>query len=190
MHARRRCLLLALACFAVPAAADDAARPAASLRDLRDHFAGCFTPPPAAADTRVTFYFSMNARGGLIGAPRTTWLGFTGSPKDRDAEIAAFTRAFDACLPVALDRRMAATLPGEVYFLQYVVGRDGREDAVLLRPFGSHGGVGPGLIVPHEPVAPGDIEPPRLGRLARIPRPAPMHGPVFDPPIALPPPRR
>ncbi len=182
-------LLLVLALVAGPAWADQGARPAASLRDLRDHFAGCFTPPSAAANTRVTFYFSMNARGGLVGGPRTTWLGFTGAPQDRAKAIGRFTQAFDGCLPVALDRRMAATLPGEVYFLQYVVGRDGHEDAVLLRPFGSHGGIGPRTIEPRG-IEPREIEPPRLGRLAPVPTPAPMHGPVFDSPIALPPPRR
>jgi hypothetical protein len=187
----RRGLFFSCALLASPASASQAdPHPAASLRDVRDHFAGCFAPPGEAANTRVTFYFSMNAKGGVVAAPRTTWLGFTGSPQDRDREIGKFVQSFDACLPVALDRRMAATLPGKVYFLQYVVGRDGHEEQVLLRPFGSHGGGGPGIIAPREPVGPGNIEPPPVGTPSLAARPEPMHGPGFDTPIVIPPRRR
>ena len=165
-------------------------RPAANVRDLRDHFASFFQPPSVAKNTRVTFYFSMNAAGGLIGRPRTTWLGWDGPATDKARDIAAFETAFSGCLPVALDRRMAAVLPGEVYFLQYVVGPDGHDRQLLFRPFGSHCGIAPGVIMPRAPVRPGAPEPPPLARPAPAFSPRPMHGPVFDPPIVLPFPRR
>lgn len=180
----RGCGLVAVLALAAPAAAAPE-KPAASMSDLRDHFAACFQPP-AVAGTRVTFYFALDARGSLLGRPRATWIGFTGDAQEREKRLADFVASFRKCLPVALDRGMAAALPGEVYFLQFVVGANGREQQVLLRPFGSHG-FGPPLLPDVEPA-----EAPLPGargpdvRRFRPFRPQPGRGPFFHPPIVVP----
>ena len=179
-------LAWAAAMTGVPASADvSSEKPAASVRDLRDYFAACFHPPSLAANTRVTFYFSLTRRGGVIGQPRTTLLGFTGAEPEKERDLSQFQAAFDRCLPVSLDREMADTIPGEVYYLQYVVGPGGREAQVLFRPFGSHGGIGPALIPSVGPfVEPGTASLP--ARPSRAFRPEPGRGPFFHPPIVLP----
>ncbi len=133
------CILGTLVCAAVLATAPNARasteRPAASMRDLRDDLAACFRPPGTVANMRVTFYFSLNRAGGLIGPPRTTLLGFTGPDEKKIELLRQFQSAFGRCLPVPLNGEMAADIPGEVYFLQYIVGPNGVDEQVLLRPF-------------------------------------------------------
>lgn len=113
-------------------------KPAANLHDLRDHFAACFRPPTEAAGTRLTFYFSLNNKGQVIAQPRTTWLGFKGSDDEKLRRLAGFSTAFTKCLPLPMSEQLAATIPGKVYFLQYIVADKGGGSQVLLRPFGSH----------------------------------------------------
>lgn len=128
------CALLVSTAHAAPSQE----KPAASMNDLRDHFSACFQPPPEAASSRVTFYFSLNTRGQVLGPPRTTWIGFKGAEEEKTRRIADFKTGFAKCLPLSMDETLAASIPGKVYFLQYIVADTGRTSQVLLRPFGSH----------------------------------------------------
>jgi hypothetical protein len=48
------------------------AQPAANVKDLQNHFAGCFDPPLSLNGSRLTFYFSFARDGHIIGGqPRT-----------------------------------------------------------------------------------------------------------------------
>lgn len=152
---------LALGCGNVEseaAAASD--RAAASMQDLRDHFAACFHPPKEAAGSRVTFYFSLDNHGQVVAKPRTVWLGFKGATDEKSRGLARFEASFRQCLPLRMDTKLSASVPGKVYFLQYVVAAAGDRSDVLLRPFGSHGGGG-GLQLPPDTgsSSPGFVDP-------------------------------
>jgi hypothetical protein len=110
------------------------------MRDVEAHFAGCFRPPRDADGSRITFYFSLTRAGQVYGQPRIVWLGFNGSPESRRLFVSDFLKAFNGCLPLALNEALARTIPGKVYFLQFIVRASGSESAeVILRPYGSHG---------------------------------------------------
>ncbi len=160
------------------------------MRDLRDDLAACFRPPGTVANMRVTFYFSLNRAGGLIGPPRTTLLGFTGPDEKKIELLRQFQSAFGKCLPVPLNGEMAANIPGEVYFLQYIVGPSGVDEQVLLRPFGSHGGINasvPSSMGAREPEAmPEPIGPQRPFRSITPFRPRPFRATLFRRRLALP----
>ncbi len=113
-------------------------RPAATMHDLQTYFGTCFQPPQEADGTRITFYFSLKSDGEIFGRPRLVWLGYSGSVEDRKRLVFGFRESFAQCLPLQLDAEMARTIPGKVYFLQYIVGAEGSAQ-VLLRPFGSMG---------------------------------------------------
>ena len=113
-------------------------KPAATMRELQDYFGTCFQPPQEADGTRITFYFSLKSDGDIFGRPRVVWLGFSGSLEDRKRLISGFRKSFSECLPLRLDAEMARTIPGKVYFLQYIVAAEGGGQ-VLLRPYGSIG---------------------------------------------------
>ena len=115
-------------------------KPAANMQDLKQHFATCLRLPPEAASTRPTFYFSLTRQGTGVAHPRIVWFGFKGTPEVRMRLLPEFESSFLGCLPLDVTSEMASTLPGEVYFLQYVLDSTGQTSAVVFRPFGSHGG--------------------------------------------------
>ena len=126
---------LALIFCAIHAAS---AKPAASVKDLREHFADCFQPPRALNGSRLTFYFSLTADGQIIGTqPRTVWFGLQASDKDRRDLLARASNALvTGCFPVSLDGEMARLISGDVLFLQFQVTSQGIQ--VFLGPYGSH----------------------------------------------------
>ena len=131
---------------------------AGSMQELKQHFSSCLKPPAEAAASRPTFYFSLTAKGTIVAQPRIVWFGFKGDQEERKRLLPEIERSFFNCLPLKLSSEMASTLPGEVYFLQYVIGSNGQTTAVIFRPFGSHGG-GTFAPLPLEPIEP-DFEPP------------------------------
>ncbi len=108
------------------------------MHDLQTYFAACFQPPQEADGTRITFYFSVKSDGEIFGRPRLVWLGYGGSAEDRKHFLSGFRESFAQCLPLRLNAEMARTIPGKVYFLQFIVDAQGGSQ-VLLRPFGSMG---------------------------------------------------
>jgi len=113
---------------------------AASMRDLRTHFAACFQPPPEADTSQITFYFALKSDGEVFGQPRVTWPDSNVSTGDRKRLISASLSAFEQCLPLRLSLGFASTIPGKVYFLQFTIGAAGAKDmTVMLRPYGSSG---------------------------------------------------
>ena len=112
--------------------------PAETMRDLQDRFAACFQPPSQAEGTRITFYFSLDGNGNIIGGkPRTVAFGFQGSDSNRNRLDTQAEDALSKCWPLSLGADLANTIPGKVYFLQFQVDTQGRT-LVLFRPFGSH----------------------------------------------------
>jgi hypothetical protein len=88
--------------------------------------------------TRITFYFSLNNGGQIVGGkPRTVSFGFKGVEDDRRRLEIEAEDALTKCWPLSLSMDLARTIPGKVYFLQFEVDAQGRTD-VLFRPFGSH----------------------------------------------------
>jgi hypothetical protein len=112
-------------------------RLASDMDDVQTHFADCFRPPHDADGSLITFYFSLTRTGQVYGRPRVVLLGFSSSPEDRRLFVADSLKAFNECLPIPLDEKLARTIPGKVYFLQFNVRASGK---VILRPYGSHGG--------------------------------------------------
>jgi hypothetical protein len=109
------------------------------MRDLQERFAACFQPPSNAEGTRITFYFSLDSNGDIVGGkPRTVAFGFNGSEDKRSRLDIQAEDALTKCWPLSLGAELARTIPGKVYFLQFQVDGQGRTQ-VLLRPFGSHG---------------------------------------------------
>jgi hypothetical protein len=114
------------------------AQPAETMRDLQDRFAACFQPPSQAEGTQITFYFSLDGNGNIIGGkPRTVAFGFQGSDSSRNRLDTQAEDALSKCWPLSLGADLASTIPGKVYFLQFQVDAQGRT-LVLFRPFGSH----------------------------------------------------
>jgi hypothetical protein len=114
------------------------ARPAETMRDLQSSFAACFHPPREADGTRLTFYFSLDSNGQMVGGkPRAVAFGFTGSEDDRNRLDTDAEDALTRCWPLSLSTDLASTIPGNVYFLQFQVDTQGKTQ-VLFRPFGSH----------------------------------------------------
>jgi hypothetical protein len=114
------------------------AQPAASVKDLRAHFADCFQPPRALNGSRLTFYFSLTNDGAIIGGqPRTVWFGLQASDNQRRQLLAqASSTLMSDCFPVSLNREMARLIPGDVLFLQFQDTQQGIR--VYLGPYGSH----------------------------------------------------
>jgi hypothetical protein len=134
-----RSLIIVAALAAAPALGAPAQeKPAASMHDLQTYFAACIQPPQEADGTRITFYFSLKSDGEIYGRPRVVWLGFSGNKDDRKRLISGLRASFAQCLPLQLNAEMARTIPGKVYFLQFIIDAQG-ETQVLLRPFGSMG---------------------------------------------------
>lgn len=122
---------------AVPVQAQPA-QPAETMRDLQDRFAACFQPPSQAEGTRLTFYFSLDSNGQIVGGkPRTVAFGFKGADDDRSRLDNEAEDALTKCWPLSLSADLAGTIAGKVYFLQFEVDAQGRTQ-VLFRPFGSH----------------------------------------------------
>ncbi|WP_020175573.1 hypothetical protein [Methyloferula stellata] len=134
-----RSLIIVAALVAGPAqGAPVQENPAASMHDLQTYFAACVQPPQEADGTRITFYFSLKSDGAIYGRPRVVWLGYSGNRDDRKRLISGLRASFVQCLPLRLNAEMSRTIPGKVYYLQFIVGAEG-ETQVLLRPFGSMG---------------------------------------------------
>jgi hypothetical protein len=96
-------------------------RPAENLQDVQAHFARCFRPPHGAKASQVTFHFSLNRDGGIIGEPRIAWFKFEGSEKSRTLIEARFVEALKQCVPIPLSKDMARMAPGKVYFFRFML---------------------------------------------------------------------
>jgi hypothetical protein len=108
------------------------------MHDLQQHFESCFQIPQDVSGSRLTFYFSLDSAGRIIGGqPRTVWFGLRGGLGERGRLIASANEALVRCFPLALNSEMARTIPGKVYLLQFEIDQGGLE-TVLFRPFGSH----------------------------------------------------
>jgi hypothetical protein len=114
------------------------AQPAATVKDLQNHFAECFDPPLPLNGTRLTFYFSFARNGNIIGGqPRTVWFGLHASQSDRQRLLTKASNSLLAnCFPVSINRELASLIPGDVFYLQFA--ETARGISVLLRPYGSH----------------------------------------------------
>jgi hypothetical protein len=70
------------------------------MRDLQERFAACFQPPLNAEGTRITFYFSLDSNGDIVGGkPRTVAFGFNGSEDKRSRLDIQAEDALTKCWP-------------------------------------------------------------------------------------------
>jgi len=104
-------------------------KPAENMQDVHMHFVKCFQPPLGAKASQVTFHFSLNRDGGIIGEPRIGWLKFQGSDKSRKLVETRFVAALKRCVPIPLSRNMARMAPGKVYFFRFRL-EPGKTDGV------------------------------------------------------------
>lgn len=112
-------------------------KPAATMRDLQAHFKICLRPFHEADGSQLTIYFSVKSDGQVFGRPRAVSFGSNINDEDRKNILSDFLRAFRSCMPLQLDKRMAQTIPGKVYYLQFRGDADGPK--VIVRPYGSEG---------------------------------------------------
>ncbi|HEY1942288.1 MAG TPA: hypothetical protein VGH40_09215 [Roseiarcus sp.] len=108
------------------------------MADVRAHFASCIGQPPHADGALVTAYFSLKSDGEIFGKPRVVLLGYQGSDDDRRSIVSSILNSLGKCLPLQLSDDMARTIPGQVYFLQFRFGAQGKpKTEVKFRPYGS-----------------------------------------------------
>jgi hypothetical protein len=94
-------------------------RLASNMGDVQAHFADRFRLPHDADGSLITFYFSLTRAGQVYGRPRVVLLGFGGSSESLRLFTADSLKAFNECLPIPLNEKLARTIPGKVYFLQF-----------------------------------------------------------------------
>jgi hypothetical protein len=102
-------------------------KPAATMRDVREHFKACLQPFHEADGSQINVYFSVKSDGQIFGRPRAVWLGSNVNEEDHMKILSDFLRAFEGCMPLQLDNRMAKGIPGKVYSLQFKGGAAGAE---------------------------------------------------------------
>jgi hypothetical protein len=112
-------------------------KPAATMRDVEAHFGNCLRPFHEADGSQLTIYFSVKSDGQVFGRPRAVSFGSKANDEDRKNILSDFLRAFRSCTPLQLNKRMAQTIPGKVYYLQFR--GDSNEPEVIVRPYGSEG---------------------------------------------------
>ncbi|MCW2285182.1 hypothetical protein M2323_003078 [Rhodoblastus acidophilus] len=89
-------------------------------RQAVDQLAACWSPPlpPKGETVEITIRFSFNDRGGVVGAPRTTYVKAAGAT--RDAVRASILDAIKTCSPLNFSKSMAASAPGYPITVRFI----------------------------------------------------------------------
>lgn len=103
---------LSVACTQA-SAQDVAAQDIGALQDLGPAIGKCFNPPDGTSGSQVTVRFSLDRAGHLIGAPRVTYRHLVGTDDQRQAFLAAATRALQSCTPLQLTPELAGAIAGQ-----------------------------------------------------------------------------
>jgi hypothetical protein len=128
-------IALLIACPEICVASEE--KPATNMRDVQSHFRGCLQPFHEADGSQIDLYFSVNRNGQVFGHPREVWFGSKISVQARERILSDFARAFESCMPLQLNNLMAESIPGKVYYLQFIGGREGSE--IIVKAYGSEG---------------------------------------------------
>jgi hypothetical protein len=97
------------------ASADDAARPANTLMDMRRAFAACVSQTPLATGSRVTIAFMMKRDGSIFGRPRITFARLEGDSDAKARFVDDARRAVDACLPLRVTPALGNAIAGRIF---------------------------------------------------------------------------
>jgi hypothetical protein len=111
-------IALLIACPEICVASEE--KPATNMRDVQSHFRGCLQPFHEADESQIDLYFSVKRNGQVFGRPREVWFGSEVSVQDRERILSDFARAFESCMPLQLNNLMAESIPGKVYYLQFI----------------------------------------------------------------------
>jgi hypothetical protein len=109
---------------------DRYARPDHDLDNIADLFAelrSCWSPPPAddaQAGMQMTVRFSFKRDGGIIAAPRITFVTAGASADIRDRYLKAITASLDGCIPLKFTGGLGGALAGRPIAIRYVDNRD------------------------------------------------------------------
>jgi hypothetical protein len=105
-------------------------RPDHDLDNIGDLFAelrSCWSPPPAdsaQAGMQMTVRFSFRRDGGVIGAPRLTFVTAGASADVRDTYLKAINASLDACMPLKFTGGLGGALAGRPIAIRYVDNRE------------------------------------------------------------------
>jgi hypothetical protein len=108
-------LLAAAASAPLIASADDTARPANTLMDMRRAFGACLSQTPLATGSRVTIAFMMKRDGSIFGRPRITFARLESDPDAKARFIDEARRAVDACLPLRVTPALGDAIAGRIF---------------------------------------------------------------------------
>lgn len=92
------------------------------LKSLTGYLSACLqrqTFASAGVDREVTFRFSLDQRGGLIGAPRITYLKTGGA--DPRGFLTDLQSALKACLPIRLSPSLGAAVAGRPLSMRLIL---------------------------------------------------------------------
>jgi hypothetical protein len=121
----RKAIGVSFGLLAVLVASPAPAAPLENVSEIGPALIECWRPPAAPEGSAVTLRFSFRRDGSLIGAPRVTYVGVAGSEKLQRAFADSAVRAIEACSPLELSPRFAATIGGKVYVMQFAVRKSG-----------------------------------------------------------------
>ena len=110
--------LLAMLLVAPPAAS---AAPLENVSEIGPALLSCWHPPAVPDGSAVTLRFSFRRDGSLMGVPLVTYVGVDGEAKAKREFADSAVRAVEACSPLELSPRFAATVGGKVYVMQFAV---------------------------------------------------------------------
>ncbi|HEX3180225.1 MAG TPA: hypothetical protein VHR44_03005 [Beijerinckiaceae bacterium] len=109
------------------------------MRDLQERFAACFQPPSNAEGTRITFYFSLDSNGDIVGGkPRTVAFGFNGSEDKRSRLDIQAEDALTKCWPAFAIVGKVLPFEGPVGARRLVEHRDVWLDPALMNKPAQH----------------------------------------------------
>jgi hypothetical protein len=90
-------------------------------KQAAEQLAACWAPPipPKGETVEITIRFSFNGRGGIMGAPRTT---FVKPPRGSTADDVrnALRDAIRTCSPLRFTKSMAASAPGYPLAVRFI----------------------------------------------------------------------
>ena len=109
---------LAMLLVALPAAS---AAPLENVSEIGPALLRCWHPPAAPDGSAVTLRFSFRRDGSLMGVPLVTYVGVEGEVTTKREFADSAVRAIEACSPLELSPRFAATIGGKVYVMQFAV---------------------------------------------------------------------
>jgi len=89
-------------------------------RQAADQLAACWSPPlpPRGETVEITIRFSFNGQGGVVGAPRITYVKPAGH--GADAVRASILEAIKTCSPMNFSKSMAASAPGYPVTVRFI----------------------------------------------------------------------